>query len=126
MKVQCPISIGELIDKLTILKIKSERITDQNKLELVAQEINELESTLDNLKLKDLESLYEELKKTNETLWEIEDKIRDKERAKKFDDEFISLARAVYITNDQRFEIKNKINYRFGSLIKEVKSYQEY
>lgn len=126
MKVQCPISIGELIDKLTILKIKSERITDQIKLKLVEQEINELESTLDSLKLKDLDSLYEELKKTNETLWEIEDQIRDKERAKKFDDEFISLARAVYITNDQRFEIKNKINYRFGSLIKEVKSYQEY
>jgi len=125
MKLQ--VSVGEAIDKYTILQIKSEKIKDEAKLinivyekNLIAIELNE------HGYLHKFDTYIKELKTINETLWDIEDKIRDKELNKSFDFEFIELARSVYITNDKRFEIKNKINQENNSLIKEEKSYAKY
>jgi len=126
MQVKCEVSLGELVDKLTILKIKTEKIIDPIKNEYALQESKLLEKILSELKLDGVEAMMGELKKVNEELWLIEDLIRDKEKEKKFDAEFIELARRVYQTNDKRFKIKNEINFHFGSAIKEVKSYQEY
>lgn len=117
MKVIIPISVGELIDKITILQIKSQ-YTDNEYVLKELQELNEIKSnikyTLD----------YEvQLKEVNQKLWIIEDKIREKEKLQEFDDEFIELARSVYITNDKRSEIKRKINEETGSHYKEIKLY---
>jgi len=117
-----PVSIGELIDKITILEIKKEKIKDKNKLIKVNKELEEL-NKLNNF---DIDDEYKELKKINLNLWNIEDDIRVKERNKDFNDDFISLARSVYITNDQRFNIKNKINIKLESNINEVKSYENF
>ena len=129
MEIQINISVGELIDKITILQIKKEKIKDSEKVKIVSHELELLENSLNSFeksKKNELENLTTELKKINQKLWIIEDDIRLLEKNKKFDDDFIELARSVYITNDKRFEIKNKINRLFSSNIEEVKSYEEY
>lgn len=126
MKIECEISLGELVDKLSILYIKNKNLTDTTKLSHVQKEITVLENKLNSLNLTGMESYLNRLVTINSTLWKIEDDIRDKERAKEFDDKFIELARLVYITNDQRFECKNEINAKYSSAIVEVKSYQQY
>lgn len=127
MRVECPISIGELLDKLTILEIKVEKIKDAHKNQLVSEERDELWGKILSLGVDEAsENFRKDLKAVNLELWEIEDKIRDKEYQKSFDKEFVELARSVYLTNDRRFEIKSKINEHFGSKIQEVKSYKKY
>ena len=125
---QVPISLGELFDKITILQIKLENLTSKNALENVEQELKKLQSILTQNGPKTMETirLEGELRQINQQLWDIEDKIRDKERAKSFDDEFIQLARSVYITNDERSRIKRKINDMLGSELVEEKSYAKY
>ena len=125
---QVPISWGELFDKITILQIKLENLTLKNALENVEQELKKLQSILTQNGPKTMETiqLEGELSQINQQLWGIEDKIRDKERANSFDDEFIQLARSVYITNDERSRIKRKINDLLGSELVEEKSYAEY
>jgi ppGpp synthetase/RelA/SpoT-type nucleotidyltranferase len=125
---QVPISWGELFDKITILQIKLENLTSKNALENVEQELKKLQSILTQNGPKTMETirLEGELRQINQQLWGIEDKIRDKERANSFDDEFIQLARSVYITNDERSRIKRKINELLGSELVEEKSYAEY
>ena len=123
-----PISWGELFDKITILQIKLEKLTSKNALNNVGREFKQLQSILikyfpNSIEAKQLE---EELKQINQQLWDIEDNIRDKERNRSFDDEFIQLARSVYIVNDERSRIKRKINDIFGSEFVEEKSYSEY
>jgi len=126
MKVQVSISLGELIDKISILKIKQIKIKDTAKLKHVDFELQELQSDLSKLKLSDYEGFLEELVTINSKLWDIEDDIRVLEKSSSFGDDFIKLARSVYITNDMRFAVKNTINEHFGSAISEVKSYEEY
>ena len=126
MKVQANISLGELIDKISILKIKENKITDQEKLSHVKEELTLLESELEALELKDTKEHIKALYDVNCKLWDIEDEIRVKEKNGEYDDGFIQLARSVYLTNDQRFTLKNKINHLYGSNVKEVKSYEEY
>lgn len=126
MEVRVPVSIGELIDKITILKIKQRRITDSSKLENVQKELNALLDTCRDAGIKTSTDLSQQLELINEKLWDIEDNIRNKERRKEFDQEFIELARAVYITNDRRFELKAAINDSFGSKFREEKSYEKY
>lgn len=122
-----PVSDGELIDKYTIVEIKTERICDINKKEKAKKEYDLLKFYVDKLSTAyKLAELIHELKKVNESLWDIEDHIRKKEKSKEFDDEFIQLARNVYITNDKRAEVKNKINTITKSEIVEVKSYEKY
>ena len=119
-----PVSIGELYDKYTILQIKEERISNESKLVMVKKELDYLKTYVDKFNLDEL--LIKEIKEINEQLWDIEDKIRDKERAKEFDHEFIDLARQVYITNDKRSEVKNKINSALNSELTDIKSYAKY
>ncbi len=127
MQIEIPISIGELIDKITILEIKYENISDSEKNKLINVELNLLNSIYKKIgPNKELEQLKLELKTINSKLWEIEDEIRILENKKIFENEFVSLARSVYITNDKRFDIKNKINKIFSSDIMEVKSYEKY
>ena len=125
---QVPISWGELFDKITILQIKLENLTSKNALENVEQELKKLQSILTQNGPKTMETirLEGELRQINQQLWGIEDKIRDKERTNSFDDEFIQLARNVYITNDERSRIKRKINDMLGSELVEEKSYAKY
>lgn len=122
--VSVPISIGELCDKYTILQIKSEKISDVNKLNKIENEIRYLKPLIYQCKVS--EDKLNDLKKVNEKLWDIEDKIRIKESHSVYDSEFIELARAVYITNDHRFELKSIINDVYKSDICEVKSYAKY
>ena len=119
-----PVSIGELCDKFTILQIKKENISNESMLNKIEFEIQSLSSLIEELNIPD-DYLFK-LKSINTKLWNIEDLIRNKERLKTFDNEFIELARSVYITNDIRFEIKNEINTFFQSEIVEVKSYNKY
>ena len=125
---QVPISWGELFDKITILQIKLENITSKDALENVEREFKRLQAIFIKYFPKNTEAkqLEEELKQINQQHWDIEDKIRDKERNRSFDDEFIQLARDVYVTNDERSRIKRKINDMFGSELVEEKSYAEY
>lgn len=116
-----PISLGELFDKYSILLIKKERVNSNDKLMCINTEIQFLQPYIDKFNLDS--TLKEEIKKINEKLWDIEDNIRIKERKNEFDDEFILLARSVYINNDQRHVIKNKINVFLNSEIKDIKSY---
>lgn len=118
--IKVPVSIGEVLDKISILEIKSERIDDHNKLNNVRKELAELYCSAAKHRFPKLEL---ELKAVNESLWDIEDQIRVKEKLAEFDDEFIKLARAVYITNDKRAEIKREINIIAGSMLIEEKSY---
>ena len=129
MKIQINISVGELIDKITILQIKKEKIADLEKVKKVSYELKLLENSLNSLKTsktEELRNLMNELKRINQKLWVIEDDIRLLEKNKKFDIEFIELARSVYKTNDERFDVKNKINKLFSSNVEEVKSYEKY
>ena len=127
MIINTPISLGELIDKISILKIKQKNIHDKKKLILINEELSLLESTLeDSVNDKKISLYLSNLLSVNEKLWKIEDDIRDCERKKKFDENFIELARSVYINNDKRSEIKLEINKKFGSKIIEVKSYEKY
>ena len=127
MIISTPVSLGELVDKISILHIKNKNIKDDEKLKLIREELKLLTITLDgHLKKNDIQEFLDALIKINSELWIIEDEIRDCERSKKFDEKFISLARSVYITNDKRSEIKLDINKKFGSKIVEVKSYEEY
>jgi hypothetical protein len=127
-EIKVPISPGELLDKITILRIKAKRISDPQKLANVQRELNTLEDTWGGSAYAkaDLDSEVDALLQVNERLWVIEDDIREKERAKGFDAEFIRLARAVYFENDERAAIKRRINLKLGSKIVEEKSYAEY
>ena len=127
MIISTPVSLGELVDKISILHIKNKNIKDDEKLKLIREELKLLTITLDgHLKKNDIQEFLDALIKINSELWVIEDEIRNCERNKKFDEKFISLARSVYITNDKRSKIKLDINKKFGSKIVEVKSYEEY
>jgi hypothetical protein len=123
-----PISPGELIDKITILEIKSQRISDAVKLANVRAELALLMETwrASPWSAAGIDAEWAGLRAVNEKLWVIEDQIRDKERDARFDEEFIELARAVYITNDQRAAIKKRINTHLGSTLVEEKSYADY
>ena len=127
-EILIPISPGELLDKITILQIKSERISDATKVANVRTELGMLEQVWSDAVEDDeqIRALSGELKSINEALWEIEDDIRDEERNKRFDDRFIELARAVYVTNDERANAKKKVNLHLNSSIVEEKSYQDY
>ena len=124
MKKYSQISVGELLDKISILEIKSERIKDETKLSHVSRELAILSA--DASALESYAEWVSKIKKVNEKLWEIEDDIRAKEKSKEFDEEFVRLARAVYVTNDERFDVKDEINTFYGSDIKEQKSYEDY
>jgi hypothetical protein len=126
--IKVPISPGELLDKITILRIKSRRITEQQKVANVRLELDALEQTWESSAYAgiDIAADVDALMRVNERLWIIEDDIRDKERAKAFDAEFIRLARAVYVENDERAAIKRRINTTLGSSIVEEKSYRPY
>jgi hypothetical protein len=123
-----PISPGELIDKITILEIKSQRMTDAAKLHNVRTELSLLGDTwkASPFSATDISEEWAGLRDVNAKLWDIEDRIRDKERDGRFDPEFIELARAVYFTNDERAAIKKRINTRLGSSLVEEKSYADY
>ena len=126
--IRVPVSPGEVLDKITILEIKSERMSDPQKVANVHAELRLLQETWTQTISEDdvIRDLHAQLKEINEALWEIEDDIRDKERAREFDERFIELARAVYFTNDKRSEVKKKLNLHLGSQIVEEKSYQDY
>jgi hypothetical protein len=126
--IHVPISPGELIDKITILEIKSARMKDPVKVANVRVELGLLQSTWQASAYAghDIQQEWTELRRINEALWDIEDKIRDKERDQQFDLEFIELARAVYVTNDERAAVKRTINTKLGSRIVEEKSYAKY
>jgi len=130
MLIQAPISLGELIDKITILEIKAVNISDAAKLKNVTHELTILNekvaSLLDGEGVAKLAPLQQALKDINQELWIIEDDIRDCEYAKDFSDKFIQLARAVYVTNDKRATVKKDINLAFGSELIEEKSYKDY
>jgi Family of unknown function (DUF6165) len=127
-EIRVPISPGEMLDKITILRIKSNRMSDVQKLANVRLELHALEETWSGSAYAkiDVASEVSALHAVNERLWVIEDDIRDKERAQAFDAEFIRLARAVYFENDERAAIKRRINLKLGSAIVEEKSYAEY
>ena len=127
-KIFAEISVGELLDKISILEIKQKNIMDEQKIKIISKELESLNYTLkkDVHITDEIKSLYEDLKKINIKLWNIEDGKRDCERNGDFGEKFIQLARSVYIENDQRARIKNKINKISGSNISEVKSYDEY
>ena len=128
MSIKVELSVGELIDKISILQIKAERIIDRSKLENINKELNALMSLWKDsiYSNNNIESEINDLKAINEELWDIEDKIRDKERNQVFDKGFIELARSVYIKNDRRAEIKRIINSKTGSELIEEKSYSNY
>ena len=127
-EIKVPVSPGELLDKITILRIKSKRMSDEKKLANVRVELQELELTwtASPYSKTDISSEIAALQAVNEKLWVIEDDIRDKERAQAFDAEFIRLARAVYFENDERAAIKRRINLTLGSTLVEEKSYASY
>jgi hypothetical protein len=127
-EIKVPISPGELIDKITILEIKSARMTDTAKLANVRTELALLQATWRESAFakQDIEAEWNALRDINAKLWVIEDDIRDKERHSTFDQQFIELARAVYVTNDERAAVKRSINTKLGSTIVEEKSYAKY
>ncbi|MBJ6979600.1 DUF6165 family protein [Luteimonas sp. MC1895] len=127
-EITVPVSFGELLDKISILQIKSERMSDEAKLANVRRELSALEKTwmAHPAAGGDIVRLRAELKAVNERLWEIEDEVRLKERAQAFDQDFVELARSVYLQNDERARIKKAINLALGSGYVEEKSYQDY
>jgi Family of unknown function (DUF6165) len=127
-EIRVPVSPGELLDKITILRIKSSRMRDASKLANVRTELEALEQlwNASPYAAVDVASDVGALLAVNERLWTIEDDIRDKERAQTFDADFVRLARAVYIENDERAAIKRRLNVRLGSSLIEEKSYAEY
>jgi hypothetical protein len=124
MKVE--VSNGEIVDKITILKIKSERIADVDKLKNIQKELGELLPLLDVIGTQLDSELFIDLYNINSELWIVEDELRELERKREFGDEFIRLARAVYYTNDKRFEVKKRINLQTSSKFVEEKSYTKY
>ena len=127
MLINTPISLGELVDKISILIIKKKNISDSIKLEHVTKEYDFLQKTLKEYISEDkINKFIQQLININSKLWKIEDDIRECERKKIFDQTFIDLARSVYFTNDERAKVKNDINKTFGSELVEVKSYEEY
>ena len=128
MQLQVPVSVGEVLDKITILQIKLAHISDAAKRANIQNELDALLPLVagDAFTTDQMQALMAELKSVNEALWDIEDDIREKEAAKSFDAEFIRLARAVYVTNDKRAEIKKQINLATGSALIEEKSYESY
>jgi uncharacterized protein YukE len=127
-EILIPISPGELLDKITILQIKAERIGDPGKVANVRSELARLQKVWAESVSEDdqIRALSAELKSINEALWEIEDDIRDEERNGRFGERFIELARAVYVVNDDRASAKKKVNLHLNSSIVEEKSYQDY
>lgn len=126
-KILIQISIGELLDKLSILDIKRRKIQDSNKLNYIQNEYDIIyKQSILFLESDEIKNLYTEILKVNEELWSIEDSIREMEKNKTFSDNFISLARNVYLKNDKRFSIKNQINIISNSEIQEQKSYKKY
>ena len=128
MQLQVPVSVGEVLDKITILQIKLAHISDTAKRVNIQNELDALLPLVagDAFTTDQMQGLMAELKAVNKALWDIEDDIREKEAAKNFDAEFIRLARAVYVTNDKRAEIKKQINLATGSALIEEKSYESY
>ena len=125
--IYVPVSVGELIDKLSILHVKKIKISNEEKLTLVNKEF-ELLYNLSSVHLDstEIESLYHQLCDINEKLWDVEDKLRVLEAEKRFEGEFVDLARKVYFTNDERFRLKNEVNLITDSEIREVKEYVKY
>ena len=127
MIISTPVSLGELVDKISNLHIKNINIKDNEKLTLIREELELLSNTLNEyIKKNDIKKYLDSLIEINSKLWLIENDIRDCERNKNFDQKFIDLARSVYFINDKRSEVKLEINKKFGSKIVEVKSYEEY
>ena len=127
MLIKTPISLAELIDKVSILLIKEKNIKDEKKVILIKKELEFLYEVLDqHISRNKIQNYLESLLEVNTKLWNIEDNIRNCEKHKQFDQTFIDLARSVYFTNDKRSRIKLKINEEFGSEIVEIKSYEEY
>ena len=127
-KILIEVSVGELLDKISILEIKKEKIKDPNKLEFINKEHLILKNQLDKSVKKDekLEKLFQSLKEINAKLWVIEDEKRQCEKDKKFDEKFIKLSRDVHFFNDDRAKIKLEINSHTGSSIREIKEYTNY
>ena len=127
MLINTPISLGELVDKISILMIKKKNISDSIKLQHVNKELEFLQKTLKKyISEEEINEFLLKLVNINSKLWDIEDDIRECERKKLFGQTFIDLARSVYFTNDERAKVKNDINKTFGSELVEVKSYEEY
>ena len=127
MLIKTPVSLGEIVDKISILMVKQKKIDDPIKLDNVNKELSMLQDTISrNVKLDEINIYLKELIDINSKLWVIEDDIRDCERKKQFDQQFIDLARSVYFTNDKRAKVKLEINEKFGSELVEVKSYEKY
>jgi hypothetical protein len=126
--IAVPVSFGELIDKMTILEIKTERIGDAAKVANVRTELDMLNETwaAHGASGTDIRAERARLRAVNEALWDIEDRIRVKEKAKAFDADFVELARSVYVRNDERAAVKREINLKLGSTLVEEKSYQDY
>ena len=125
VSTEIEVSVGEIVDKLSILRLKLLNITDSEKLKNVTKEYNYLyDIVFNDLKIESFD--FDRMVNINKILWDVEDSIRDKEREKQFDSDFIEMARSVYITNDQRAEIKKEINIKYGSSFVEEKSYKEY
>jgi hypothetical protein len=125
--IEAPVSWGELVDKITILQIKSDRMTDEGKLANVRKELTLLTEKLGAHAGNDeVSRLTKALYDVNAALWDIEDDIRECENAGEFGDKFVQLARSVYITNDKRAELKREVNFALGSGLMEEKSYQKY
>ena len=125
--VTIPVSVGELIDKLSILQVKKLKITNPEGLKYVSEEFELLYTQSEiYFNVNEIKSLYESLTEVNSALWDVEDKLRVFESEKKFDNEFIELSRKVYYTNDERFRLKNEINLITSSKIREVKDYKPY
>ncbi|HEY4091563.1 MAG TPA: DUF6165 family protein [Luteibacter sp.] len=126
--IETPVSFGELIDKMTILQIKLQEITDEAKLTNVRNELELLETTWANhaASKTDIRDETGRLLAVNKRLWDIEDRIRVKEKAQAFDNDFIQLARSVYFENDERAAVKREINLKLGSTLVEEKSYKDY
>lgn len=118
MKIEIPISVGELLDKITILEIKSQYTTNEY-VSKELKELNQIKSTITQYTLE----YMNELREVNQKLWKIEDRLREKEKLQEFDEEFIELARSVYKTNDQRAQIKKEINEETQSTYQEIKLY---
>ena len=125
--VTVPVSVGEMIDKLSILQVKKNNVKDENKLVFINKEFELLYNfSSEYLSNLETESIYHRLVEVNSNLWEVEDKLRIMEKEQRFDEEFISLARKVYFTNDERFTLKNEINLITDSEIREIKDYVKY
>ena len=128
MILNVPVSVGEVVDKVTILEIKSDRISDEAKLRNIRTELDQLRPMVSGCVFDSAEvtALFDGLRAVNGELWDIEDNIRAEEAAGRFGDRFVELARAVYVTNDRRAELKKKINLATGSDLVEEKSYEDY